>query len=111
MGTVHYAADAPTGPEKERFETSAPGAYAVIDDFRRGEVWKGRKRVGLGGRRQDKGFSEHFDLLSEVTSGKAEPPDPEGFYLSTLATLAAARSLETGRPEAVVERVTEQQPE
>jgi hypothetical protein len=39
-----------------------------------------------------------------VARGEAEPPAPESFYLSTLATLAAARSLETGRPEMVTER-------
>ena len=41
VGTVHYAADAPRGPGKERFETSSPGAYAVIDDFKGGGVWRG----------------------------------------------------------------------
>jgi predicted dehydrogenase/threonine dehydrogenase-like Zn-dependent dehydrogenase len=104
VGTVHYAADAPSGPGKERFETSAPGAYAVIDDFRSGGVWKGGRKRRLGGRRQDKGFSSHFELIRGVARGEAEPPAPESFYLSTLATLAAARSLETGRPEMVTER-------
>ena len=103
VGTVNYAADAPSGPGKERFETSAPGAYAVIEDFRSGSVWKGGRRRSLGGRRQDKGFSAHFELLRDVARGEAEPPAPESFYLSTLTTLAAARSLETGRPETVTE--------
>ena len=40
-GTVNYAADAPTGPGKERFETSSPGVYASLDDFRSGDVWRG----------------------------------------------------------------------
>ena len=31
-------------------------------------------------------------------------PPPEGYLLSTMATLAAARSLETGLPETVVEQ-------
>jgi len=104
VGTVHYAADAPSGPGKERFETSAPGAYAVIEDFRSGGVWKGGRKRRLGGRRQDKGFASQFELIRDVARGEAEPPAPESFYLSTLATLAAARSLETGRPEMVTER-------
>ncbi|HXE99746.1 MAG TPA: bi-domain-containing oxidoreductase [Solirubrobacterales bacterium] len=103
VGTVNYAADAPSGPGKERFETSAPGAYAVIEDFKSGSVWKGGRRRSLGGRRQDKGFSAHFELLRDVARGEAEAPGPESFYLSTLATLAAARSLQTGRPETVTE--------
>ncbi len=104
VGTVHYAADAPRGPGKERFETSAPGAYAVIEDFRSGGVWKGGRKRRLGGRRQDKGFSSQFERLRDVVRGEVEAPSPESFYLSTLATLAAARSLETGRPEMVTER-------
>ncbi|MEK6327887.1 MAG: bi-domain-containing oxidoreductase [Actinomycetota bacterium] len=104
VGTVHYAADAPRGPGKERFETSAPGAYAVIEDFRSGGVWKGGRKRRLGGRRQDKGFSSQFERLRDIVTGEVEAPSPESFYLSTLATLAAARSLETGRPEMVTER-------
>jgi hypothetical protein len=103
VGTVHYAADAPVGPGKERFETSAPGAYGVIDDFRRGEIWRGRDRDRLGGRTQNKGFSAQYELLGRVVRGEAEAPPPDSFYVSTLATLAAARSLQTGRAEVVLE--------
>lgn len=102
-GTVQYAADAPRGPGKERFETSAPGAYATIEDFRSGSIWTGRGKRSLGGRRQDKGFASQFRFVAQVLRGDVEPPVPESFYVSTLATLAAARSLETGRPELVVE--------
>jgi predicted dehydrogenase/threonine dehydrogenase-like Zn-dependent dehydrogenase len=103
VGTVQYAADAPRGPGKERFESSAPGAYATIDDFRGAAVWTGGRRRELGGRRQDKGFEAQFQLVAKVLRGEAEPPSADSFYLSTLATLAAVRSLETGRPEAIFE--------
>ena len=57
VGTVNYAADAPTGPGKERFETSSPGVYAVARrlPLRRdlARLERGRK---LGGRTADKGF-------------------------------------------------------
>ena len=102
-GTVAYAADAPAGPGKERFETSAPGAYAVIEDFRRGSIWMGRKRRQLGGRRQDKGFAAQFEMISAVLRGEAEAPSADRYLLSTLATLAAARSLETGSPERITD--------
>ena len=101
-GTVSYAADSPTGPGKERFETSSPGVYALLDDFRSGELWRGSRRTRLGGRTADKGFKAQYELLAAVIAGRAEPPPPDGFYLSTLATLAAARSLSTGLPEPVV---------
>jgi predicted dehydrogenase len=104
LGTLHYAADAPAGPGKERFETSAPGAFAVIDDFRSGAVWRtGRRKRRLGSRGQDKGFRAEFAFVAEVIRGDAARPSPDSFLLPTLATLAAARSLESARPEAVVQ--------
>lgn len=104
-GTVAYAADAPTGPGKERFATSSPGAYAVIEDFRSGSIWRGTKRTRLGGRSAEKGWRQQFELIAAFLTGRAEPPPAESFYLSTLATLAAARSLSSGEPEPVVEPV------
>jgi predicted dehydrogenase len=103
VGTLHYAADAPLGPGKERLEMSAPGTYAEIDDFRRGRVWRGRRKDRLGGGRQDKGFAAQFGDLAKVMRGEAEAPASDDFWLTTVATLAAARSLETGEPEHVVE--------
>jgi predicted dehydrogenase len=103
VGVIQYSADAPTAAGKERFETSAPGAYGLIDDFKRGEVWRGRRRQRIGGRRQDKGFAAQFAEIAAVLRGEADPPAAEGFMLSTLATLAAARSLEVGQAVPVVE--------
>jgi predicted dehydrogenase/threonine dehydrogenase-like Zn-dependent dehydrogenase len=103
VGTVHYASDSPPGPGKERFETSAPGAYAVIDDYRSGEIWVGRNRRRLGGRRRDKGHQSQFEQLAKAVRGEADYPDPGSFYLSTIVALAAARSLETGNAERVLE--------
>jgi predicted dehydrogenase/threonine dehydrogenase-like Zn-dependent dehydrogenase len=102
VGTIRYSSDAPTGPGKERFETSSPGRYGVIDDFRRGAIWDSRRRRRLGSGRQDKGFEGQFATLADIVRGKAEPPSPDGYAISTLTTLAAVRSLETGHPEPVV---------
>jgi predicted dehydrogenase/threonine dehydrogenase-like Zn-dependent dehydrogenase len=107
VGTVSYAADAPTGAGKERFETSAPGAFALIDDFKSGALWRGGRRRRLGRGRQDKGFAASFAAVAAVLRGEREPPAPESFFVSTLATLAAARALETGRAEPVVEPAAE----
>jgi predicted dehydrogenase/threonine dehydrogenase-like Zn-dependent dehydrogenase len=103
VGTLDYAADAPTGPGKERFEASAPGMTAVLDDFRRAVIWDERGEHRLGGRRLRKGWSEQYAEIASVLRGEAEPPRPESFAVSSLATLAAARSLGSGRPEAVIE--------
>ena len=55
-GTVNYAADSPTGPGKERFETSSPGVYAVLDDFSSGEIWRGRRTRQARRQTADKGW-------------------------------------------------------
>jgi predicted dehydrogenase/threonine dehydrogenase-like Zn-dependent dehydrogenase len=103
VGTLHYAADAPLGPGKERFQMSAPGIYAEIEDYRRGRIWRGRRIERLGRGRQDKGFTAQFRYLAKLTRGELDAPAADGFWLTTLVTLAAARSLETGDPELVVE--------
>jgi predicted dehydrogenase len=102
VGTLHYAADAPLGPGKERFESSSPGVYADLEDYRRGRIWRGNKKQRLGGGRQDKGFAAQFRFLAELARGRVEAPPPESFLVSSLATLAAARSLVSGHPETVV---------
>ena len=93
----------PDRPGKER-EVSARGAYAVIDDFRAATIWRGRGKASIGSRRAGQGLGAQFDLIRAVIAGEAEPPAPEGYLLSTMVTLAAARSLETGVGERVVER-------
>jgi predicted dehydrogenase len=103
QGSVHYAADAPPGPGKERFETTSPGHFAVLDDFRTGAVWSDRRRRRLGARKQDKGFGAQFAFVRDVIAGEIDAPSPDSFFLSALATLAAARSLESGQAEAIVQ--------
>lgn len=103
VGTLNYAADAPTGPGKERFETSSPGVHAVLDDFRSAEIWRGSDRREIGGRNPDKGWAAQYELLAAVLAGRAEPPAPDSYLLSSLTTLAAARSLGSGLPETVLE--------
>ncbi len=107
VGTLDFAADAPSGPGKERFEASAPGAYGVIDDFRSAEIWTdqgdpGGKRRRLGGRRQQKGWTEQFTEIGAVISGEREAPEPDSFLISSLTTLLAAHSLGTAGGESVV---------
>ena len=103
VGTLNYGANAPSGPGKERFEVIAQDAYGVIEDFKTAEVWRTRDKRKLGGRRQDKGFGAQFRFVHDVVAGRHAPPAPESYFLSTIATLAAARSLETGEPEPVLE--------
>lgn len=103
VGSLNYAADSPKGPGKERFETSSPGAYAVLEDFRSASIWRDGARTRLGGRTQDKGWDAQYAAIARILREDGEAPDPSRFYLATLATLAAARSLQSGVPERVVE--------
>ena len=102
VGVVNYAADAPVGPGKERIDVSAPGAYGVIDDFRAASVWRGRKERTHGGRHRDKGFRAQYEFVAKVLRGEIDAPSLDDYLISTLATLAGARSLETGSPESIV---------
>ncbi len=102
VGTVRYSANGPTGPAKERIEVSGPGTYAEVEDFGAGTMWRGRRQQRLGSRRRDKGFTAMYELFAQVVRGEADPPDADGYLVSTLATIAALRSLRTGHPEPVV---------
>ena len=103
VGTASYAADSPTGPGKERFETSAPGVYAEIDDFRQGEIWAGAARTGGREPAAGQGIRGAVREGCRGPSRRGRATRCGGFFVATLATLAAARSLETGKPEVVFE--------
>lgn len=71
------------------------GASAVLDDFRRLEIYRrGRRKVLRGA--QDKGHRAELRHFIDAVTGRAEAPAPASYFNSTRATLAAARSLRTG---------------
>lgn len=100
---LNYAADSPRGPGKELFETSSPGAYARLDDYREASIWRGTERTKLGGRGQDKGWDAQYEAIAAVLGGgEQDPAELDRFFVSSLATLAAARSLRSGAIEGVI---------
>jgi predicted dehydrogenase/threonine dehydrogenase-like Zn-dependent dehydrogenase len=101
VGTIDYAADSPPRAGKERIQISAPGAFASVDDFRTGEIWNNGRREQIGGRRRNKGIREQYKMIADVLGGRIDAPAPEPFYIATLATLAAGRSLRSGTREVV----------
>ena len=75
------------------------GLAAIVDDFRRLELYDGRKRtVTKSG--QDKGHSAQVAAFVAAVAGRGPAPDAASYVRATRATLAAVESLRTG---AVVE--------
>ena len=74
----------------------------MIEDFSDGFLQRGSKRERLTHGRQDKGFDDQFAHIAAVLRGQQPAPDADTYLVSTLATLAAARSLASGLPEPVV---------
>ena len=103
VASVTYAADAPTEAGKERFEASAGGAYGVIEDFSDGRIQRGSRSERLRHGQQDKGFDAQFEHIAAVLRDERPAPDVDTYVVSTLATLAAARSLGSGLPEPVID--------
>jgi predicted dehydrogenase/threonine dehydrogenase-like Zn-dependent dehydrogenase len=85
---------------KERIEAFWSGSAAVLDDFRRLELYCAGKRT-IVKQRQDKGHRAEIEAFVRAASGLEEPPSPESYVASTRATLALADSLRRGLPVAL----------
>ena len=97
-GSVVYVAAGDTSLSKVRLEVFCNGAMAVIDDFRELTFARGGKRKVIRGK-QDKGHeAEMRAFVDAVTSGAPSPMPFETLVDSTLATLAAYRSVQERRP-------------
>lgn len=107
-GTIHYACSGDRVFGKERIEVFGGGAVAVLEDFRRLELVRhGRKQVFRSWLRQDKGHrSEWQEFVRAIAEGAATPIGFEEIYATTLATIRAAESLRSGRPEEVIAKQT-----
>lgn len=68
--TLAYATAPTSGMQKERIEIIATGRAAVLDDFRRLELWTNGQARRLGGRRAQKGFDEEVDAFVQSVLGK-----------------------------------------
>ena len=82
---------------KERIEAFAGGTAAVLDDFRRLELYRHGKRTIVKSR-QDKGHRAEVAHFVAALAGRTEPPAADSYLASTRATLALAESLRRGAP-------------
>lgn len=97
LASILYVGNGPGRMPKERVEAFAGGVGAVIDDFRRVDIFaEGSTKTVKG--RPDKGHEAQIDRFVRALEGTAEMPPVETYLASTRATLALAESLRTGRP-------------
>jgi predicted dehydrogenase len=95
VGTLLYSGGGDTRLSKERVEAFGGGLSAVLDDFRRLELYRGGRRE-LVKQRQDKGHRAQIAHFVRTVRGEVEVPDVESYLSSTRATLALAESLRLG---------------
>jgi predicted dehydrogenase/threonine dehydrogenase-like Zn-dependent dehydrogenase len=103
LGTVVYTANGDKGFPKEYLEVFGGGLAARMDDYRSLSIRQGTTRVDRAARlRQDKGHRAEWQAIAAHLTGKASAPISfDALVLSTRATLAAYRSLQSGEPEIV----------
>jgi predicted dehydrogenase len=82
---------------KERVEAFGGGTAAVLDDFRRFELYRDGRRTVVK-ERQDKGHRAEIEAFVRAVAGEIEPPPAASYLASTRATLALADSLRSGFP-------------
>jgi predicted dehydrogenase/threonine dehydrogenase-like Zn-dependent dehydrogenase len=97
LGTLVYSGAGDPRLPKERIECMGGGLSAVLDDFRRLEVYRGGKRE-VAKARQDKGHRGQVERFLEAAAGRTAAPAPESYLESSRATLALVESLRTGLP-------------
>ncbi len=100
LGAITYLANGDRAFPKERVEAFVGGRVAVLDDFRRLELWiSGRRRAWRSFLRQDKGHrAEWLAFVQAITRGGPPPiPYPDLFAVSQ-ATLDAFESLRRRQP-------------
>jgi predicted dehydrogenase len=97
VGTLVYSGSGDTRLPKERVEAFGGGVAAIIDDFRRLEIYRHGKH-SLHKSRQDKGHRAEIGRFVSVLRGTADAPDADTYFASSRTTLALAESLRSGQP-------------
>jgi predicted dehydrogenase len=92
IGTVVYSGDGDARLAKERVEAFGSGVSAILDDFRRLEIYALSRR-SVTKERQDKGHRAQMTRFVQALRGEAAPPLASSYIDSTRATLALVESL------------------
>jgi len=105
VGNINYLATGDRGLSKERVEVYGGGRVAVLDDFRRLEVWRGGRRKTTKRLQQDKGFDRELAAFIEAARAGGEMPISwRSLVLTTLATLRMVDAVGSGQPKSLESR-------
>jgi predicted dehydrogenase/threonine dehydrogenase-like Zn-dependent dehydrogenase len=101
LGVLLYGTAGSPTAGKELVEAHRGQRSGRIEDFRSLRLWgAGRTRTHRA-RRRDKGHSPELLAFARAVRGEAQLPPASSYLVSTAVTLAALRSLETGREESI----------
>jgi predicted dehydrogenase len=102
LASLQYLATGDPSVGKERIEVFAGGVVALIDDFRRLELARGRRRRRERFRRQEKGHREELaHFVAVATGGAASVLTPEDAFWTSALTLQVIAALRLGAPARV----------
>jgi predicted dehydrogenase/threonine dehydrogenase-like Zn-dependent dehydrogenase len=103
IGVISYTTAGSRRFPKETLDAAGGGRSARLDNFQKAAVWCGRQHNVIRSRGgQDKGQSHQLARFVDACRTGAEMPiSLDSLFATTRATIAAAESLITGRPERV----------
>jgi polar amino acid transport system substrate-binding protein len=73
VGTLVYCAEGAASLPKEYYEIHGSGRSAVLDDFRRLDLFAGSRKTTLRSRNQDKGHSRELEHFFEAIASGGQP--------------------------------------
>ena len=98
VGTIAYFANGDKRLPKERLEVFAHGCTAVLDDFKRLEIYKGGRRTRENQLNQDKGQkAEVAAFVRAILDGGSPPIGLDELFSTSLVTFNALESIATGQ--------------
>jgi predicted dehydrogenase len=103
LGTIAYYSGGHPLASKERIEVHGGGRAAVLDDFRRLDLWQGgRHQSHRSLLRQDKGHRGLWEAFVSAVVHAGSPPIPyEHIFAVSLAAIAARDALASGEAMSV----------
>jgi len=98
IGTIAYFANGDKRLSKERLEVFAHGCTAVLDDFKRLEIYKSGKLTKEKSLNQDKGQkAEVAAFVNAILEGGIPPIGIDELFSTSLVTFKALESISTGQ--------------